>query len=220
VAVQRIPEPEAMDTFEEAVEYDSMDHSEVNRVFVTDLLAAGKIAGDVLDLGTGTGQIPIELCHRTEDVRVMGVDLAAYMLDQARINIELETLTDRIVFDLIDAKTLPHGDGQFDVVMSNSIIHHVPDPLPVMAEAVRVTKSGGIVFFRDLIRPVDEESLAQLVATYAADCNEIQTKMFSDSLRAAFTVQEIQELVVELGLEKNTVTATSDRHWTWPATKP
>jgi ubiquinone/menaquinone biosynthesis C-methylase UbiE len=220
VTLQRIPEPEAMDTYEEAVEYDSMDHAEVNRVFVTDLLATGAIKGDVLDLGTGTGQIPIELCQRTEDVRVMGIDLAASMLDQARINVELETLTDRIMFDLIDAKTLPYDDGRFDVVMSNSIIHHVPDPLPVMAEAVRVAKSGGVVFFRDLMRPVDETSLARLVANHAADCNELQTKMFSDSLRAAFTVREIQELVVELGLEKNTVAATSDRHWTWSARKP
>ena len=40
--LQRVLETEAMDSLEEALDYNSMDHGEVNRVFVTDLLAAWK----------------------------------------------------------------------------------------------------------------------------------------------------------------------------------
>ena len=61
MALERVLEPEVMDTVEEAQDYDSMDHSLVNEIFVQDLLATGPIEGEVLDVGTGTAQIPIEL---------------------------------------------------------------------------------------------------------------------------------------------------------------
>ena len=60
----RVLETEAMDTPAEAADYDAMDHREVNRAFVIDFLAAGPPPGEILDLGTGTAQIPIELCRR------------------------------------------------------------------------------------------------------------------------------------------------------------
>src|SRR4051812_38134791 len=69
--LQRILEPEVMDSPQEALEYDTMDHSAVNRVFVDDLLAARPAPGDVLDLGTGTALIPIELCKRETTCRIM-----------------------------------------------------------------------------------------------------------------------------------------------------
>ncbi|MCA9201957.1 MAG: SAM-dependent methyltransferase, partial [Planctomycetales bacterium] len=59
-------EPEVMDTPEEAREYDEMDHSSVNQAFVADMLSSDFVVGDVLDLGTGTARIPIELCRRCE----------------------------------------------------------------------------------------------------------------------------------------------------------
>ena len=67
----RVLETEAMDTSAEALDYDSMDHGEVNRVFVADLLAAGPPEGEILDLGTGTALIPIELCQQAADARVI-----------------------------------------------------------------------------------------------------------------------------------------------------
>ena len=68
-----------MDSIDEAVDYNSMDHSSVNRVFVDDLLAARPTPGDVLDLGTGTALIPIELCQREMTCRVMAADAAVSM---------------------------------------------------------------------------------------------------------------------------------------------
>src|SRR5687768_16272406 len=159
----RILEPEVMDSLEEAVDYDTMDHSAVNRVFVDDLLTVCPAPGDVLDLGTGTALIPIELCRREENCRVMAADAAVSMLQLARNNVETAGLIGRIQASQIDAKQLPYSDGIFDTVMSNSIVHHIPEPLSVLAEAVRVTRSGGLLFFRDLLRPMDQASLDQLV---------------------------------------------------------
>src|SRR5437899_1487386 len=99
----RVLEPEVMDSPDEAADYDAMDHAEVNRRFVDDVLQAGltdENSGqhpndggvndepspiDVLDLGCGTAQIPIELCRRNPRVRVLAVDLADEMLRVARL---------------------------------------------------------------------------------------------------------------------------------------
>jgi ubiquinone/menaquinone biosynthesis C-methylase UbiE len=101
--------------------------------------------------------------------------------------------------------------------MSNSIVHHIPEPRFVLAEMVRVCRHGGVLFVRDLLRPEDDAAVTRLVATYAGDANAHQQKMFDDSLRAALTLQEIRDMVVSLGFAAETVRQTSDRHWTWAA---
>ncbi len=225
MTLQRVLEPEVMDTIEEAVDYNAMDHAAVNQLFVDDLLAVlapdGGAAFDdeVLDLGTGTALIPIELCRRDENFRVLGVDLAANMLDIAKINIDLADLRERVMLDLVDAKGLPLEDERFAVVMSNSIIHHVPEPAAVLREAVRLAAPGGLLFFRDLLRPEDDEEVARLVETYAGGESDHARQMFEDSLHAALSLDEIRALVQELGFDAQTVQATSDRHWTWSARK-
>ena len=216
----RVLEAEVMDTDEEARDYDAMDHAAVNQVFVDDLIAGGDVRGDVLDLGTGTAQIPIVLCQRVDECRVMGIDLSISMLDLARLNIEIASLIDRISLAHIDSKDLVYDDDQFDLVMSNSIVHHIPDPVTALREAVRVTKPGGRLFFRDLTRPSDDAAVHRIVATYAAGADPHQRQMFDDSLRAALSLDEIRQLVVELGFPAESVAATADRHWTWDAVKP
>ncbi len=227
--LERVLEPEVMDTQAEAITYDDMDHSEVNARFVEDLLAAGNLAGEVLDMGTGTARIPLLLCDKLEAVRVLAVDLSPSMLDVARVNIELSPHVDRIMLDCVDAKKLPFEDDRFDVVISNSIIHHIPDPADALAEAVRVCKQGGMLFFRDLLRPASEEELQRLVQTHAGDESDHARKMFSDSLRAALTCEEMRGIAKSSGLDAtdasrqgdriDLVQVTSDRHWTLCARK-
>jgi len=220
MALERVLEPEVMDTYEEARDYDSMDHQAVNKLFVDDLLAVGNIGNDILDVGTGTAQIPVELCRQSEDCRIIAIDMAVHMLDLARFNIEMDGFTQRIFLQQIDAKDMLFESEMFDCVMSNSIIHHIPEPLAVLAESIRVTRPGGLLFFRDLLRPESGEEVAHLVSTYAGDENEHQRQMFDDSLRAALSLSEIRAMVSSLGFEAETVQATSDRHWTWIAIKP
>jgi ubiquinone/menaquinone biosynthesis C-methylase UbiE len=228
----RVLEPEVMDTPAEAADYDSMDHAEVNRRFVDDLLDSltplivreNRNPLKILDLGTGTAQIPIELCRRTEQVHLVAVDAAVHMLDLAKRNVANAGLSDHITTELADAKRLRFPDAGFDAIMSNSIVHHLPEPTRCLTEAVRVTRLGGLLFFRDLLRPEDAAELARLVNLYAPAAGispalDHQRAMLSDSLRAALTLDEIRGLVVRLGFEPNSVQATSDRHWTWSARK-
>ena len=84
----RVLEPEVMDSPAEARDYDAMDHAGVNRLFAADFLAAwGAGPGAVLDVGTGTAQIPVELCRQAVRLRVTGVDLAEHMLRLGRDNV-------------------------------------------------------------------------------------------------------------------------------------
>ena len=216
----RVLEPEVMDCAEEARDYDAMDHAAVNRAFVADFAAAASRSAEdrianVLDLGTGTAQIPLELCRATANIRITAVDLAAEMLRLAERNVARAGLAARIELQRVDAKQLPYPDGQFDAVISNSIVHHIAEPAGVLAEAVRVVRSGGLLFVRDLLRPDDDATVRRLVDTYAADANQHQRAMFDASLRAALSLEEIRAIVRSLGFAAETVRATSDRHWTW-----
>jgi len=215
----RVLEPEVMDSAAEARDYDAMDHAAVNRVFVDDFLAFWAGESPVLDAGTGTAQIPVEFCRRHADARVVGVDLAEHMLRVGRDNIRRAGLEDRIRLERCDAKQLPFEDGAFAAVMSNSIVHHIPEPRAALAEMVRVTRPGGCLFVRDLLRPADERTLRQLVASYAGGANAHQRQMFGDSLHAALTLVEGRAVVAALGFNPTTVQPTSDRHWTWQARK-
>jgi ubiquinone/menaquinone biosynthesis C-methylase UbiE len=215
--LQRILEPEVMDSESEARDYDSMDHREVNARFVVDLLAHRPDVSEVLDLGTGTAQIPIELCRVEPRARVLAVDLAEWMLALGRENVARMGYAHRICLERVDAKGLPYAAGRFSAVISNSIIHHIPDPRAVLAEMVRVTAPGGLIFVRDLLRPEDQATLTHLVQTYAGDANAHQRQMFDDSLHAALSLDEIRGLVAEVGYLPQSVQQTTDRHWTWVA---
>jgi ubiquinone/menaquinone biosynthesis C-methylase UbiE len=216
----RTLEPEVMDSEAEARDYDVMDHAAVNTLFVHDFRVAWDGANPILDVGTGTAQIPIAFCRATPDARVVGVDAAESMLALGRDNAERAGFSDRVELTLADAKALPFVVGAFGAVMSNSIIHHIPEPGAVLAEMVRVLRPGGVIFVRDLLRPSDETMLERLVNEYAAGANDSQRMMFADSLRAALTLAEVRGLVADLGLDPVAVRQTSDRHWTWSAVKP
>jgi ubiquinone/menaquinone biosynthesis C-methylase UbiE len=211
----RVLEPEAMDTAEEARDYDAMDHAAVNRVFVADFLAVWNGMNPILDVGTGTAQIPIELCRQSPVAVVTGVDLAEHMLAVGRENVGRAGLHDRVRLERCDAKRLPHTTGAFGAVISNSIVHHIPEPAAILAEMVRITAPGGGLFVRDLLRPEDEPTLGRLVEMHAAGANAHQRKMFADSLHAALTVDEVRSLVAALGFDPAEVRQTTDRHWTW-----
>jgi ubiquinone/menaquinone biosynthesis C-methylase UbiE len=216
----RVLETELMDSADEAREYDAMDHRTVNCQFVDDLLAICPAPKDVLDVGTGTALIPVELCRRVTTCRVMAADLARAMLEQARYHIEIAGLIGRIQLDRSDAKQMLYKDGMFDVVMCNGTLHHFADPAVVLCESLRVTMAGGWLFFRDLQRPPDLETLEHQVASFAGEANEFQQQMYRQSLQAALSLDEMRGAVAALGFDPETVQTTSDRHWTWCAHKP
>ena len=145
----------------------------------------------------------------------MAVDMAASMLDLAKFNVQVNLLDQRITLTQLDAKGLIFEDEMFDVSICNSLIHHLAQPELALSQIARVTREDGIIFVRDLLRPADESMLDHLVETYVSQESEYSQKMFRDSLHASLTLEEMKEIVVKLGFAAETVSATSDRHWTW-----
>ncbi len=212
--MQRILEPEVMDSWEEAIEYDSMDFTEVNTAFALKAITLAPATAKVLDAGTGTARIPIIICKERPQWQITGIDLARSMLEVGLKNVTQADLQQQISLELVDAKQMPYLDGQFDLVISNSIVHHLPDPLPFFLEIKRVLKPNGGIFIRDLIRPASEKIINDLVEGIGSDYNEHQKKLFSDSLHAAFTLDEVKYLLDQAGLDLVKIYQSSDRHWT------
>jgi ubiquinone/menaquinone biosynthesis C-methylase UbiE len=209
--LQRVLEPEVMDTAAEASEYDAMDHSGPNTAFVERLLHLGA-AGRVLDIGCGPGQIALQLAAALPGCLVTGVDLSREMLRVAERRRAQSPHARRVHFDLGDAKGLPYADGHFDTVCSNTILHHIPDPRPFLAEAWRVLRPGGTFLIRDLFRPANEVRVAELVRRHAAGANDAQAELFRASLCAALTPDELRQVAAEAGLTGLEVVVDTDRH--------
>jgi ubiquinone/menaquinone biosynthesis C-methylase UbiE len=217
--LERTLEPEVMDTAEEAATYDAMDHRKVNAAFVADFLTVhGPCRGGILlDVGTGTALIPIVLAGADPKARILGIDLAEAMLAVGRRNVESAGLSGRIDLSLVDAKRSGLPSGQYEAVLSNTIVHHIPEPAGVLAEMVRLVAPGGTIFVRDLARPDDEATLEHLVQTYTGEESAEAQKLFRESLHAALTVDEVRAMIGPLGYGPEAVAMTSDRHWTWAA---
>ena len=219
--LHRILEPEVMDTLEEAFEYDSMDHSQVNEVFCNDFFAARNLTDGVqiLDVGTGTAQIPIAMCKRNNGLKITAIDLAESMLTIGNKNIQAARLEDSITLVQVDSKKMPYPDESFDQVVSNSIIHHIPNPVECFKEMIRVTKKDGLLFVRDLLRPDSIAELQNIVNLHAGDATPKQKQLFTDSLHASLSLTEVREMVKLFGFEAFTVIQSSNRHWTFTARK-
>ncbi|MGB3238326.1 MAG: class I SAM-dependent methyltransferase [Geitlerinemataceae cyanobacterium] len=212
--LQRVLEPEVMDTWEESVAYDAMDFLEVNTAFAEEAVALGCPQARVLDAGTGPARIPVLMSQRRPQWQIVGIDLSENMLKLGTQHIREMGLADRIQLQLVDAKRMPFEDNFFDMVVSNSIVHHIPNPLPFFQEIQRVLKPNSGLFLRDLRRPPDIETVDRFVASIGEEYDTHQTQLFRDSLIAAFTVEEVREMLDAVGLEGVEVYASSDRHWT------
>ncbi len=214
--IERILEPEVMDNELEAQEYDQMDFTEVNRDFA---LFASKLAKEedklkVLDIGTGTAQIPIILADLRPKWHITAIDLARSMLTIAEKSIREKNKSSQITLQLIDGKKMPYPDNSFDLVISNSLIHHIPEPLRLLKEINRVIRPSGVVLLRDLFRPESENDIEKIVKEANLDYSPKQRQLFKDSLYAALTIDEIKDLASEMEWYSAQVFQSSSRHWT------
>jgi demethylmenaquinone methyltransferase/2-methoxy-6-polyprenyl-1,4-benzoquinol methylase len=98
-----------------------------------------------LDVGTGTGDLAIELARR--GAAVTGLDFAPAMLEVARRK------APEIAFERGDALALPHGDGEFDAVTVGFGARNFSDLDRGLREMTRVTRAGGRVVVLEITTP-------------------------------------------------------------------
>ena len=61
------------------------------------------------------------------------------------------------------------GESAFEGVISNTIIHHIPDPMPALETMARLVAAGGTLMIRDLARPGSLAEIERLADLYAGD---------------------------------------------------
>ena len=102
---------------------------------------------DLLDLGCGPGSVTVGLARLIAPGRVVGIDTAASVLDQAREFAQREGVD--VDFQVANVYDLPFPDGSFDVVHAHQVLHHLGDPVAALGEARRVLRPGGLLAVRD-----------------------------------------------------------------------
>ncbi len=212
--MERIPEPEYMDLDEEAEAYAEADFDDVNAAFVASVLAfyGEQAAPRVLDLGCGPGDIPQRICTERPDWRVIGADAAAAMLCRAQRQARRTSEARRPAYVLCDAKQMPFPEAAFDIVISNSILHHIDGVHAFWCETRRVAGPGRCLFLRDLSRPHSKDEAARLVQEYAGTESAMLQEEFYRSLLAAYTPDEVRLQLAAAGMPGLTVTQVTDRH--------
>ncbi len=166
----------------------------IDRTFVEHALSLGVAEGHALDIGTGPGIIPIMLGARVPELRLTGVDLSEPMLQKARKGAEEAGVADRLDFRLGDAKSLPFSERSFDLVLCNSLLHHLPAPLALLNEISRVARPGAAVLLRDLRRPSRLEFPLH-AGWFGRRYSGVMRQLYRDSLLAAYTRTELEDLL-------------------------
>ena len=211
--MNRVLEPELMDDPEQALIYSKADFEEENQGFVDRFreLYPDLTRGHVVDLGCGPADIAIRLARGLPEIKITGIDGSGPMIDIGLKAVEQAGLGDRI--------RLRCGRFQSclvepaDAVISNSLLHHLPNPLQFWYAVKKLVTPGGWVLVMDLLRPDSPEAAQAIVDRYAAGEPPILRRDFFNSLLAAFTEDEVASQLTELNLSRLLIDVPDDRHW-------
>ena len=212
--MNRVLEPELMDDPEQAQVYARADFEEENQGFVDRFVEfyPEVKSGHVLDLGCGPADIPVRLARALPECRVTGVDGSTPMIAIGMEAVRAAGLADRVMLRCERFKDTILTD-RADAVISNSLLHHVPNPLQFWYAVKKLAKPGAVVLVMDLLRPESPEAAQAIVDQYAADEPAILRRDFYNSLLAAFTDDEVAAQLGEMNLSRLLIDVPDDRHW-------
>lgn len=120
----------------------------------------------VLEVGSGGGQLAVDLATRRRDLTITGVDLSAAQVARAMRRAEKAGVGDRVQFVQGDALALPVDDAAFDAVVSVASIKHWPDPARGLAECARALRPGGTLVVVEADRGCRLEDARAFVARW------------------------------------------------------
>jgi 2-polyprenyl-3-methyl-5-hydroxy-6-metoxy-1,4-benzoquinol methylase len=212
--MERVLEPEIMDGEEQVRAYARADFAQENQWFVDQFLEIFQDfrEGVVLDLGCGPGDILIRLAQACPSLTLIGVDASEPMINLAQTAIDEANVGDRVrvLCQRFQDIKLPE---QADAIISNSLVHHVPNPFQFWYAMKQLGKPGAPVLVMDLLRPETTEEAQALVDQYAANEPEQLRRDFYNSLLAALTEDEVAAHLAEMNMSRLLIDVPDDRHW-------
>jgi len=200
---------EEVEAYSSAAAQAHLDH--LDNTFVDHVLSLGVSSGLALDVGTGPGQIPIKLALKLPRLQIVGIDLSEAMLAKARSGAAAVGVEGQVRFEKGDARRLPFSDHHFDLVMCNSLLHHAVDPVAALNELARVARPQGGLLLRDLRRP-STLMFPIHVAWLGRHYKGLMKKLFTDSVRAAYTQLELETLLAASKIEGGRVFRRGQSH--------
>lgn len=127
----------------------------------------------ILDIATGTGLVALEVAKLIgSGSRVVGVDISAGMLKQAKLKAKAARLNN-IEFQLADAETLEFPDNSFDTILCSSALILMSDIPAALRRWHQFLKVGGLIGFHGFAKTafVAGVVLAKVVQKYGISLN-------------------------------------------------
>jgi ubiquinone/menaquinone biosynthesis C-methylase UbiE len=110
-----------------------------------------------------------------------------------------------------DANSLPFRDAGFDLVLCNSVLHHMREPSRLLAEIRRIAKPNAGILLRDLRRP-SRITYSFYVRWHGRHYEGLMYKLYCDSVRAAYTREELAAMLRSVGISGARVFADGSTH--------
>jgi len=152
----------------------------------------GVLEGVCVDVGCGTAVFAIELCRHSR-LKIYGSENVKAIYEVARMNIEKERLTDRIIPVLGDAIDLPLDNEFADFVISRGSYHCWENKVRVFKEIYRVLKKGGIGFVGGGFgRYVTDEDLKRM--------KSLRDRSLGENVKAYSSPDKLREVIDEAGI--------------------
>lgn len=212
--MDRVLETELMDDPAQAEAYARADFAEVNQGFVDRFREYFPDFSDgrVLDLGCGPADITIRFARLYPASQVIGVDASAPMIQLGEQAVKQAGLADRITLRCERFESVA-GANIADGAISNSLLHHLPNPLQLWHKLRQLVKPGSPVLVMDLLRPASPAEAQAIVDRYAPGAPEVLRRDFYNSLLAAFTEDEVTTQLARMNLTRLLIDVPDDRHW-------
>ena len=103
-------------------------------------------------------------------------------------------------------------EKSFDILISNSVLHHVKSPKQFWEKSFNLVRQQGYIMLMDLFRPSNEHDLSTVLNKYGGN-NPVLLSDFENSLRAAYTLDEVEDQLSSFPNISSSVKAISDRHF-------
>ena len=210
--MKRTPEPELMQIPSQVRAYADADFSRSDSMVVKSLEKFLKKVGRALnktdlifDIACGPGNIAERMAYKWPFVNVLGIDGSKEMLNEAEKRLS-DNSTKNLTYELIEINSIASGEIYFpfkaDVLVSNSALHHFHDPNKFWDALKKLGKNNCIHIHRDLIRPDSIQKAFHIKEKHLKNSPEVLKNDFYASLKASFTVDEVNQQLVNSGLSQ------------------